>query len=411
MKKEFSKDNWKKALDTFADMVKEKRYNAVRYEKWRKYNKLTDVVAVYEKNTIGIFSTQKESSTMVDFFLINDRSFGEYLYIFFFLTTKGEENMTVKDFAKTTAVANFDASIVATSSKTIAPTTITKVNDKEYINARVCVNDLPVIAYGFDTKADKCDIEMIAHSSVNNVIDTKADKCEVDCLASRVSVLEAEKKEKEDKNMKNFNFDFGPCTNDQCHVSMYGIAVKNAAGVYVSYNPDTKEIVDVDILNFEGAKYMYKIPVALNDIAVGDVIIHNRKPMFVIGLSTDGSNNLTCIDVCAGEQKTIVPTVSPFGFSFITKIVSLFNSMMTSTNTGNPFDNMWMLMLFNDNKGIDMKDILIMSMLNNKDGFNNMNPMMMMMLMDDSDNKKDYLMPLMLMSNNTMFSSSVKGQG
>ena len=328
MKREFSKDEWKKALDTFADMVKEKRYNAVRYEKWRKYNKLTDVVAVYEKNTISIFSIQKESSTMVDFFLINDRSFGEYLYIFFFLITPKEEEKEL----------------------ILNPVGVEALKSSDYVVD--CV-----IASTSSVEERICDIEKTIDKLKPNP-------------------------EKEDKNMKNFNFDFGPCTNEQCHVSMYGIAVKNAAGVYVSYNPDTKEIVDVDIFNFEGAKYMYKIPVALNDVAVGDVIIHNRKPMFVIGLNTDGSNNLTCVDVCAGEQKTIVPTVNMFGFNFITKIVSLFNMMGNGIpSPEHPFGNMLPFLMMGDNKNIDP---MMLMMMNGNAAMNN-TAMLYLMIKDNKD--------------------------
>ena len=65
-----------------------------------------------------------------------------------------------------------------------------------------------------------------------------------------------EKKEKD--NMKMFgNFEFGNCEKDGVRLSPYGIAVKNAAGVYVSYKVDTGDIVDVDIANFNGGKYLY----------------------------------------------------------------------------------------------------------------------------------------------------------
>ena len=347
MKKEFSKDNWKKALDTFSNMVKEKRYAAVPYEMWRKYSKLTNVRVVYEKNVVGIFSIQKEESSksaVVDFLPVNDRSFGEYLYIFFFLITPKEE-------------------------------------EKELILNTVGVEALKSSDYVVD-----CVI-----ASTNSVEERICD------IEKAIDKLKP-KPEKEDKNMKNFNFDFGPCTNDQCHVSMYGIAVKNAAGVYVSYNPNTKEIVDVDILNFEGAKYMYKIPVALNDIAVGDVIIHNRKPMFVISLSTDGSNNLTCVDVCAGEQKTIVPTVNMFGFNFVTKIVSLFNMMGNGTpSPEHPFGNMLPFMLMGDNKNIDP---MMLMMMNGNAAMNN--PAMLYLMI--KDNKDIDPMMFMFMSgafNNT----------
>ena len=85
MKKKFLKDEWKKVLDTFTNAVKIKIYTAIPYENWRKCSKPTDVIVDYENNTIGIFSIQKELSVMVDFFSINDGSFGEYLYTSFFL--------------------------------------------------------------------------------------------------------------------------------------------------------------------------------------------------------------------------------------------------------------------------------------------------------------------------------------
>ena len=289
--------------------------------------------------------------------------------------------MTVKDFAKTTAVANFDVNIGATNSKaidytslTIAPDTTIKIGD-DLCNAfdKISANSVCIT------------------TEINNL---------ADALKNVAKDVEDLKVERKDKNMKNFNFDFGPCTNDQCHVSMYGIAVKNAAGVYVSYNPNTKEIVDVDILNFEGAKYMYKIPVALKDVAVGDVIIHNRKPMFVIGLSIDGSNTLTCIDVCAGEQKTVVPTVNMFGFNFVTKIVSLFNMMGNNTpSPDQPFGNMLPLMLMTgENKDIDpMMMVMLMS------GNNMMNnPMMLYLLAKDN---KD-IDPMVFMAMSGMFNNT-----
>ena len=151
--------------------------------------------------------------------------------------------------------------------------------------------------------------------------------------------------------MKGFNFDFGPCTNDNIRMSMYGLAVKNTAGTYVSYNPATQEIVDVDIFNFEGGKYMYKMPVAIKDVAVGDVVIHQRKPMFVVSI---GDTTLTVIDPVAGERKEIMLTRSPFGFNFATKIVSLFSmGAMGTASAENPFGNMLPLMLMSDGAKVE----------------------------------------------------------
>lgn len=191
-------------------------------------------------------------------------------------------------------------------------------------------------------------------------------------------------KEKKD-NMKGFNFDFGPCSNDHVHISMYGIAVKNAAGTYVSYNAESGEIIDVDILNFDGAKFLYKVPVAISDIKIGDVVIHNRKPMFVIK-NDDAPSSFKCVDVVNGEKVDIIPTKNMFGFNFMTKVVSLFNSIGdTAPSPEAPFGNMLPFFMMND----DMDPMMMMFMM--KDS--KMDPMMMM-LMCQKD--KDMTMPLMM---------------
>lgn len=210
-------------------------------------------------------------------------------------------------------------------------------------------------------------------------------------------------KRKENDKMKFGNFDFGPCTNDNVRMSMYGIAIKNAAGTYVSYNAASGEIIDVDVFNFDGGKYMFKLPVAIKDVKVGDVIIHNRTPMFVVGFA-ENTGDLIAVDIRAGEKKTIMPMRNMFHFDFVTKIVSLFDmNGVTQPSSDMPFGNMLPLMMMSDdNKDMDMKDILMMSMLANGGNMSNMNPMMLYFLASDEadgTSMKDKLLPMMLLSN------------
>ena len=202
---------------------------------------------------------------------------------------------------------------------------------------------------------------------------------------------------KGNNKMKAFNFDFGPCTNDNIRMSMYGLAVKNANGTWVSYNPESKEIIDVDIFNFDGGKFLYKMPVAVKDIAPGMVIVHNRKAMFVIEV---GDSGIMVVDPQAGEEKKILPTKNCFNFNFYTRVVSLFDSFMKSPENApsaeNPFGNMWMYMLMDENQ--NMSDMLLPMMLMSQNGntFNGINPMMFM-LMDGKQDMKDMIVPMMLM--------------
>lgn len=230
-----------------------------------------------------------------------------------------------------------------------------------------------------------------------DVINPYADQVSIcyDDLCKNCKNYEKKDNEEKENKMKGFNFDFGKITNDSIRMSMYGMAVKNASGVWTAYDKGTGDLMDVDVFNFDGSNFLFKMPVAIKDIAVGDVIVHARKPMFVVSKTEAG--DLIAIDPVAGEKKTIMPVRSPFGFNFATKIISLFDNLMGQTPTSeNPFGNMWMLMLM-DGKS-DLKDIMISMMLINQasGSTNTFNPMMLM-LMNDSD-MKDMAIPLMLMN-------------
>lgn len=222
-------------------------------------------------------------------------------------------------------------------------------------------------------------------------------------LYSRVRYLEDEMKnkvdkEKENKTMNGLNFDFGPCGNG-VRLSMYGMAIQNNAGEWVSYNPATKEIINVDILNIaDGGKYMYKIPVPIQDVKAGDIVVHNRVPMFVTEVPGDG--NFTVVDVRAGESKTIIPARNMFGFNFMTKVVNLFGNIMGTPSADQPFGNMLPFLMLSNGDNSNSNDAMLMLMLTqnqNLTGGNLFgNPMMMYFLM--KDNKSFDPMMLLLMN-------------
>lgn len=215
-------------------------------------------------------------------------------------------------------------------------------------------------------------------------------KRDVDDIKAKLN--EDKEKKEESKNMKGFNFDFGPCGND-IHMSMYGLAIKNINNEWVSYDKTAKDIINVDILNIADAgKYMYKMPVAVSDVRIGDVVVHNGVPMFVTGNNHDGS--FSVVDVRVGEAKAIIPTKNMFGFNFMTKVVNLFDNFMSTPNSNNPFGNMLPFLMMGDNKNFD--PMMLMFMMG-QNGFNSndmfSNPMMMYMLMKDNKNFD----PMMLM--------------
>ena len=224
----------------------------------------------------------------------------------------------------------------------------------------------------------------------------------LDTMEERINKLETNNNDDvkgEGNNMKMFNFDFGPIKdNDAVRMSPYGIAVKNVNGTYQAYDKKNGEIMDVDIFNFKADNMFFKMPVAIDAIEAGDVIIFNRRPCFVFGFSEQG--DVIAIDIAMGEKKTILPSKSPFGFNYITKIVSLVDNMFggEAPSAENPFGNILPFMLMNEDNS-SMKDMLPMMMLMNGNAGSTIDPMMLYFMMKADKGDTDSMLPFLLMMN------------
>lgn len=434
-----------KILDNFSQAVQDNKYYKLDYVFWRKLKTSKNSVRIVIKSDLNgkiFFDVFPDTYIMSSFFAdADDGSFGEFLIdnvcnIFTndyaiecsekFLEYKMrrakktvEKNNNISkardevDYIKVYdkgAGWNTEFSCANTISDEEAQkilgelnaTPITVVSDGDCLTGKVASIDSNAI---FATSTPST-------ITLGSQIDAIKDKCAMldnDYIDDRINKVLNEQNtfnnnvddKKGNKKMKAFNFDFGPCTTDNIRMSMYGLAVKNANGTWVSYNPESKEIIDVDIFNFDGGKFLYKMPVAIKDIAPGMVIVHNRKAMFVIEV---GDSGITVVDPQAGEEKKILPTKNCFNFNFYTRVVSLFDSFMKSPENApsaeNPFGNMLPIFMMSENSGeFDMNTMLMLSMMGGQGGMDfSKNPMMMYFLMKDSKNADD-LLPLMFMGN------------
>ena len=206
------------------------------------------------------------------------------------------------------------------------------------------------------------------------------------------------KEEKKGNDIMFKNFEFGPINSDKIKLSPYGLAVRNAAGNWVSYNSTKGEIFDVDLLNFDATNLIYKMPVAVKDIAVGDIVVHNREPMFVEAIV---DNKLEVVDIMCGESKTILPTKSPFGFNFITKVMSVADFSNITANEDEPFGNMLPFMMAMNSDGNPINPMVFWLMGDNKTMWDD--PMKMFLCMSMMNGNSDFnnqnLMPLLFMNN------------
>lgn len=402
-------------LMLFADDVAGKVYNKMPYAQWKGFLKLLD--SKHFPFVELFFETAKESVeiTFLDYdgipcdatvFGKTDKSFGAFLFREYAHLLK-DDTMT-----NSTAASALASSAISTAKTSVDGLTGTVSNSWSNINAdkiagtydnySTSIADAISYSYGGTSAIKDYDQYVVKsdwsnHPSHNITIDSNGNLM---YDGKRIVCADDNNNEKENNKMKNFNFDFGPCNPETIRMSMYGLAIKNSTGTWVSYNPATKQIIDVDVLNFDGAKFLYKMPVALKEVKAGDIVVHNRKPMFVTAPSTDGSNALQVVDIYAGEEKCIVPPVNMFGFNFVTRVVSLFGELSQNAPSADaPFGNMLPFLLMNDNKDIDPMAMMLMM---GQGGTNfASNPMMMYFLMKDGGDK-DILPLLFMMSNQTV---------
>ena len=370
---------WADIMADFSFFVANKAFKKTPYDIWRTMNTINssncDQVRIYwehKKDKIWIdiiFDRVKESEMFV--FETGDGSFGDFIYEYYLYGPEIDQMGDKKEYwygPDGTLHVSYDGLRIDSASDW----------------GHDCYIDT------LDTKAD-----VTVVNNIEDKVNTLVEKAALAEPMTNSTTINTENKK--EKNIMKFNFDFGPVNPATVRMSLYGLAVKNKAGTWVSYDAKTGDIMDVDILNFDGAKFLYKMPVATKDIAIGDIVIHNGIPMFVITIATNGAY-ITAVDPINGERKDIMLPKSPFGFNFATKVVNfLGNTFNTSATAENPFGNMWMLMAMSgENKNMD--DILPFLMLNNATPGIDNNVLMFMALSNSKDGSKDML-PWLLMMN------------
>ena len=188
--------------------------------------------------------------------------------------------------------------------------------------------------------------------SVPNYVEKSEYQELVEEIVKRLEKLE----KKESKKMNVINFPkFGPITDDSIRYSPKGAAVKNKDGEYVIYNPKTTGIENVGVFAMKG-NFFYLMPAAMKDVTLEDIILHQGNYCFVL----DGDEtSLTVIDLITNEQRVIYPSVSPFGFTYISKVVSPLAAEPASKDS--PFGDMALMMMMQDGNNKDMLPLLLMS--------------------------------------------------
>lgn len=221
-----------------------------------------------------------------------------------------------------------------------------------------------------------------------------------DIINSKINTIEERVRNMETKNtvenglmtnlMKDVKFGKAP----KVRMSMYGPAFLGSDNEWLSWDKKNEEWVDVTGLTFDEG-FAYMMPVAKDDVAVGDFILHNKMWVRVLDITED-----LCLVIekpFEKEKATMLPTTNMFGFDFYTKLVYFgIDSLTATADKKNPFGNLIPFLMLKENGGNDI--LPLMMMMNGTKGFDFKNPMMMYFLMKDSKNND--LLPLMMCMNN-----------
>ena len=391
----------------FSEQCHKKNFIRIPYNtQWRKIFRNKDIKHLHlyyvsSTQTIKVITRDIDLNPCDDFdFKMGDNSFGQFLYAEYFrefadsrekdiFLARSKSEVAAK---RLTELAKNDTTYqekpeYATISSDPVPLVINSASTSDYSKVlnELETNQILINTYGSET-----------YSLTDTLNDLKA---QVDDLTNKF----IEFKEKTDmavykdntvKNTnslaKTFNLDIGTCENDNVKMSPYGLAIKNTNGTWVSYDAKTGSIMDVEILNFDCGKYLFKMPVAVDQIKAGDVIVHNRTPVFV---KSTKSGQIEAVDIYTGSVQVIIPTKNMFNFNFVTKVVSLVDFTGATASAENPFGNMLPFMLMSEGNN----DLLPLMLMNGNTGLDMSNPLMMYALCG-KDSKMSDILPMVLLS-------------
>lgn len=269
---------------------------------------------------------------------------------------------------------------------------LTNLTGNELLNAQLQSYD----ASEYTLKPNKTDSISIGSDWVHKMTTDLIDQVNKEVT----DAFNAKEKEKESKMdfSKMLNIDFGkvlPTT--ELKPSIYGVAVRGFDNRYRAYDKINDKVMDVTGMTFN-TDMLFKIPVAVSQVRVGDVVINAGNYVTVTNVHPDGT--FTVVDPKASEQKIAIPAKNMFGFDFVTKIIYPFENMVQPSDD-NPFGlNPMAMMMLSDGADMDVSTILALSMMNGNGSMIDQNMLVPLMLMGNGKSgNKDGLILAMAMMN------------
>ena len=220
-------------------------------------------------------------------------------------------------------------------------------------------------------------------------------------LTNSPKINTEKKKEKTmfESMMKNLHFGKA----DNAKMSIYGPALREAVSgdTWIAFDKSKEQWIDVPweaILDIP----LFEMPVAKNDIQIGDFIFHAGVGWVrVIDFDDEMNYFIEAEDPSNHEIIKILPTRNMFGFDFYTKLIVPFDMGATfgGASASNPFGMLPMLMMMSDKNKPDSGDnsiLMAMMMMQNGTMDFTSNPMMLYALLGDKGGDNSILMAMLM---------------
>ena len=353
----------RQVMDDFSAAVENKNfiyYNLkIPYSSWTLLKKVSNwkgLISIEYTDKGLNFSNNKETVTLEN----NDENFPfiDFFYGHYKYTWKHKKTDIIDNPIKT---AEGDLTL---SQKAIKSSSTSLSSDSTSSTISLSFpNDSPI----YNTSTNTNNLSYFSDSGLSRTVTTN----DLSQLKDRIDIVETkinsnERKESNTMNMLSaLNLDLGPVASNIIRISPFGLAIKTANREWHTYDAANQKIVDVSDFSFSlgDAPILYKMPVAPAAVAVGDLILHNGTPVYVVDFEDESNKSagIIVIDTDSNERKTILPVCNVFNFNFITKVVSLFNfstganSIFGTPSADQPFGNILPMMMMSEMFGKDSK--------------------------------------------------------
>ena len=218
-------------------------------------------------------------------------------------------------------------------------------------------------------------------------------------IPSKINIEEKKEKTMFESMMKNLRFGKA----DDAKMSIYGPALREAVSgdTWIAFDKSKEQWIDVPweaILDIP----LLEMPVAKNDIQIGDFIFHAGVGWVrVIDFDDEMNYFIEAEDPSNHEIIKILPTRNMFGFDFYTKLIVPFDMGATfgGASASNPFGMLPMLMMMSDkNKSGSGDNSMLMAMMMMQNGGMDLasNPMMLYALLGDKGSDNSMLMAMLM---------------